>query len=153
MATGWRLVKTRFAGSALDGEGARTHGARWNSPGTAVAYAADSPALAVLEVLAHLQSIRHLDSYSMVSIRIPDELIEMLDAERLPRNWAAAPPPPQAQALGDAWAASGRSAVLRVPSAIVPHSFIFLVNPAHPDASRIEVGAAAPFRVDPRLLT
>ena len=152
MATAWRLVKTRFADTALDGEGARLYGARWNSPGVAVAYAADSPALAVLEVLAHLQSVRHLDAYSMMSIEIPDELIERLDARALPPNWAAAPPPPEAQAVGDAWVAGARSAVLKVPSAIVPHSFIYLINPAHPDARRLAAGPSEQFRVDPRLL-
>ncbi len=128
------------------------HGARWNSPGIAVAYAADSPALAVLEVLAHLQSMRHLDAYSMVSIEIPAELIETLDPNILPASWAAAPPPPEAQAIGDAWAASLRSAVLMVPSAVVPHSYIFLINPAHEGAPRIVAGTAEPFRVDPRLI-
>lgn len=152
MATAWRLVKTRFVASALDGEGARMYGARWNSPGVAIAYAADSPALAVLEVLAHLQSVRHLDAYSMVGIDIPDDLIELLDPRGLPPHWAAAPPPAEAQAIGDDWVASGRSAVLRVPSAIVPHSFIFLINPAHENARRITAGPAEPFRVDPRLL-
>ncbi len=128
------------------------HGARWNSPGIAVAYAADSPALAVLEVLAHLQSIRHLDAYSMASIEIPAELIETLDPAMLPATWAAAPPPPAAPAVGDAWAASLRSAVLRVPSAIVPHSHIYLITPAHGAAPQIVGGATEPFHVDPRLI-
>ncbi|HUF27304.1 MAG TPA: RES domain-containing protein [Gemmatimonadaceae bacterium] len=144
-------MKTRFAAGALDGEGARLHGARWNSPVVAVAYAADSAALAVLEVLAHLQSVRHLDAYSMVSIEIPDALIETLDRGALPANWAAAPPPPEAQAIGDAWAASLRSAVLRVPSAIVPQSFIHLINPAHAESHRI-AAALQSFRIDWRLV-
>ena len=152
MPTAWRLVKTRFASSAFDGEGARLYGARWNSPGVAIAYAADSPALAVLEVLAHLQSTRHLESYSMIGADIPDELIEDVDPAVLPSNWTAAPPPPEAQAVGDAWASMRRSAVLRVPSAVVPHSSIFLINPAHPDARRITVGKTEPFRLDPRVI-
>lgn len=152
VTTAWRLVKTRFAASVLDGEGARLHGARWNSPGIAIAYAADSPALAVLEVLAHLQSTRHLDAYSMLSADIPEELIEDVDSTVLPSNWTAAPPPPEAQAVGDAWAAMRRSAVLRVPSAIVPRSSIFLINPAHPEVKRITVGEIEPFRLDPRVI-
>ena len=53
---------------AFDGEGARLHGGRWNSPGTRVAYASDSIALAALEVLAHLQSTSVLQSYSLATI-------------------------------------------------------------------------------------
>ena len=152
MPTAWRLVKSRFAATAFDGEGARLYGARWNSPGVAIAYAADSPALAVLEVLAHLQSTRHLESYSMVSADIPDDLIEVVDPAVLSSNWAAAPPPPEAQAVGDAWASMRRSTVLQVPSAVVPRSWIFLINPAHPDALRITVGESEPLRLDPRVI-
>ena len=41
----WRLVKTKYAASAFDGDGARMHGGRWNSVGVAAVYGADSEAL------------------------------------------------------------------------------------------------------------
>ena len=47
----WRISKTRHA--PFDGTGARLRGARWNSPGRPVIYAADSFAGSILEVLAH----------------------------------------------------------------------------------------------------
>ena len=90
----WRLVKTKYAESAFDGEGARLHGGRWNSPGTLVAYASDSSALAVLEVLVNLKDDSVLSSYSLVSATIPDELIETLDRRALPTNWNSSPVPP-----------------------------------------------------------
>ena len=119
MPTAWRLVKTRYAATAFDGEGARLYGARWNSPGTRVAYAADSVSLAILEVLVHLQSSQVLPSYSLLGVEIPDDLIERLDPSVLPRDWKRFPPPASLQAIGDAWVQAGSAAVLRVPSVIV----------------------------------
>ena len=153
MPTAWRLVKTRYAASALDGEGARRHGARWNSPGTRVAYAAESASLAILETLVHLQSSRVLSSYSLIAIDIPARVIEELDRARLPDDWKRSPPPPAVQAIGDAWVRAGSAAVLRVPSVIVDNESILLVNPAHRDFARLTVHPPRPFGFDPRLLT
>ncbi|MDQ3223821.1 MAG: RES domain-containing protein, partial [Gemmatimonadota bacterium] len=98
MITAWRLVKPRHAADAFDGEGARLHGGRWNSPGTRVAYASDSIALAALEVLAHLQSTSVLQAYSLASLRFPAESVEVLETTALPSRWRRFPSPPENQA-------------------------------------------------------
>lgn len=148
----WRLVKTRYARAAFDGEGARRYGGRWNSPGVRIAYASESIALAVLEVLVHLQSPAPLSSYSLATARFPESLVERLDAKVLPPGWRQFPPPPAARALGNRWARECRSAVLRVPSAVIPAGVNFLLNPAHPDFPRIVVDPPAPFEFDIRVL-
>jgi len=51
MLKAWRIVKTRYAASAFDGEGARRFGGRWSSKGVRVVYAAGPVALAVLAAL------------------------------------------------------------------------------------------------------
>jgi RES domain-containing protein len=152
MVHAWRLVKTRHAATAFDGKGAMLYGARWNSRGVRVAYASDSEALAILEVFVHLKSWTVLASYSVVSLRIPKHLIEELPASLLPPRWRDSPPPPDLQAIGDRWAKAGRSAVLRVPSVVIPSSRNFLLNPEHPDFARIAMDPAEPFHPDPRLL-
>lgn len=152
MITAWRLVKTRHAGRAFDGEGARLHGGRWNSPGTRVAYASDSIALATLEVLAHLQSTALLQSYSLATIAFPEELVETLEQAVLGKSWRRYPSPPDNQAIGDQWVAEGRSLVLRVPSAIIPSAGNFLINPLHPNFSRVIIERPEQFAFDPRLL-
>jgi len=48
----YRVCRARY--TRLDGEGARLVGGRWNSPGRAVVYMAESVALAVLENLVHM---------------------------------------------------------------------------------------------------
>jgi RES domain-containing protein len=151
LLTAWRLVKSRHAGTAFDGEGARLYGGRWNSPGTRVAYASDSIALAALEVLVHLQSAAGLQSYMLATIRFPEGAVEALEQRALSKHWRRFPSPPENQALGDRWAAEGRSLVLRVPSAIIPFSSNFLINPEHADFRLIVVEPAQPFALDPRL--
>jgi RES domain-containing protein len=152
LVTVWRLAKARHAGSAFDGEGARLYGGRWNSPGTRVAYASDSIALAALEVLTHLQSTGVLQAYSVASIRFPESQIEVLDAAVLPKGWRRFPSPPENQAIGDRWVAESRSLVLRVPSAIIPSASNYLINPLHPAFSSVVIGRPERFAFDPRLL-
>ena len=46
----------------------------------------------------------------------------------------------------------GSAAVLRVPSVLVPEEYNVVLNPAHPEHSRIRVMEVVPFRFDARLL-
>ena len=149
----WRLIKTRYAASAFDGEGARVYGARWNSRGTRVAYASNSSALAVLEVVVHLSGGGGSPAgYSLISAKVPDAMIEDLDPALLPKDWNVSPIPPSVQLLGDQWIASGRSLALRVPSVNVEGGFNLLINPEHKSFARISVASIAPFAFDRRLL-
>lgn len=152
MIHAWRLVKTRFASSAFDGEGARLYGGRWSSPGTVVAYASESIALATLEVLVHLQESKVLPTYSLVGVSFPAELVTTVDPGTLPAAWRSSPAPSELRAIGDQWVREGRSAVLRVPSAVIPSAGNFLINPGHPDAGRVVVDAPEPFELDRRLV-
>jgi RES domain-containing protein len=148
----WRLVKTKYASTAWDGEGARVHGGRWNSVGAAAVYGADSAALAVLEVLVHLHDVRPFSAYSLVSAEVPDALIEDFDPKRLPGDWDTFPAPPQLQVLGDAWLSAGRGLALRVPSAVLREGTNLLINPSHARFARITMNEPRPFRFDSRLL-
>ena len=143
----WRLVKAEWAASAFSGEGARLGGGRWNSPGVPVVYLAGTLELAELEVLVNLTTDQLLGSYVAFRVTVPANLIETLPYDALPADWRRDPAPRSARAVGDEWARSGRSAVLRVPSAVVPSSANYLVNPAHPAAGRL--GVEGPF--DPLL--
>jgi RES domain-containing protein len=52
---------------------------------------------------------------------------------------------------GRAWLLAGLTAVLRVPSALVPREPNYVINPAHPDALRIRVADPVPLDWDVRL--
>jgi RES domain-containing protein len=127
------------------------YGGRWNSPGTRVVYTAESQSLAVLEMLVHLDSAEILTTYVLLEIEIDASRIVTLDKAKLPKNWRTDPVPEKVQALGDAWIATGASAVLRVPSALVPGESNFLLNPDHSDFPRLTVHKPLSFQFDPRL--
>ena len=73
-------------------------------------------------------------------------------AERLPAGWRAEMPARAAREVGDAWAREKRSAILAVPSVLIPEELNFLLNPAHPEFKRIRVGKPVPFTFDSRLV-
>ena len=152
MPLAWRIVKKRHAEKAFDGEGARLYGGRWNSPGVAVVYASESRALATLEILAGLQTNSPLPEYVLIPAEFDEPIIVAVEPEDLSADWRRNPPPPSTQRLGDDWIASGASAVLRVPSALVPQESNYLFNPRHPAFSEIRVGQPEGAAMDPRLI-
>ncbi|MGE5663263.1 MAG: RES family NAD+ phosphorylase [Deltaproteobacteria bacterium] len=150
----WRLVKSRFAATAFDGEGARRQAGRWNSEGTPVVYAASAVSLAALELLVHADVEDMPPGYVVIPVDIPQSVrIESVEISTLPRRWRDnGPYPRQCQTLGDAWIASKRTAVLTVPSVVVPMERNYLLNPAHPDFRKLVIGKPEIFRFDARLL-
>lgn len=153
MLTIFRICKTKHAATAFNGEGAYRFGGRWNSRGTRIVYAASSLALAVLEMLVHLQDDKLLFEYSFVAAEIRSELILPVNKFRqLPQNWSESPAPLKIQRLGDDWARTAASAVLEVPSAIIPREKNYLLNPLHPDFGKIVAGEPEKFSFDPRLI-
>jgi RES domain-containing protein len=149
---GWRLVAPQWATSAFDGEGARLAGGRWNSKGVPVVYLASSLALAALELLVHIDYARALQEHVAIPVDFDEALMLHVAFEDLPENWTEAAALPRTRSIGDAWAKRRASAVLAVPSAVVPAELNYLLNPQHPNAGRIRIGKARPFRFDPRLI-
>jgi RES domain-containing protein len=141
----YRLAKAAFA--ALDGEGARLYGGRWNSPGRPMIYSAGSPSLAVLEVLVHLDLPAELmpDDYLLLAIEIPDDAaIEHLNET-----------PASAEACvsaGDGFLRRGGGLAMLVPSVVVPQERNALINVRHSDMARVRLIGEEDFRFDPRLL-
>ncbi len=152
MLTAWRIAKTRYAGAAFDGEGARLYGGRWSSAGLRVAYASQSVALATLEVLAGIGKMSLLPSYSLISAQFEESELEVLPITSLPANWRAYPAPPELQAIGDKWVAENRSLVLQVPSAIIETEANFLLNSMHTSFASVKISGPLPFELDPRLV-
>ena len=151
MLTAWRIVKRKHARTAFTGEGARLYGGRWNSVGSRIVYTAESQALAALEMVIHLDSSDLLDHYVLFKIGIDESLVTIIVSSELPRNWRIDPPPLTVREIGDSWVKAGTSAVLQVPSAILPAEHNFLLNPHHRDFPKLLIGRRAAFRFDPRL--
>ncbi|MBI5488574.1 MAG: RES domain-containing protein [Deltaproteobacteria bacterium] len=152
MIAAWRIVKTRHAADAFSGEGARLYGGRWNHRGTSVVYAADSLALAALEQFMHLAGKHVAIRFVCFRIDVPDAVnVDVLPRGSLPRNWRREPAPDETKDLGTAWVRRGAAAVLRVPSVVVPVEHDFVLNPGHPDFTRLRLSKPQPFTFDPRM--
>lgn len=151
MVEAWRIVKTKYIGSAFTGEGASLEGGRWNSAGTSLVYTSSSASLALLETLVNLESVAPLPSYSLFRIQFEEALVEALRQDTLPPNWLLYPPPIETQEIGDRWVAEARSAVLAVPSTLVLHELNYLLNASHPAFARVIIGPPSPFQMDPRV--
>ncbi len=150
----FRVERQKFLETTLTGIGASlAKGYRWNSLNTRLVYTADSRALATLEVAVHLDLSQDLPSDRWyVEIEIPEDITLMeVRMEDLPRAWDAKPPIRVTQMIGDDFSVQNESAVLKVPSAIVPQEFNYLINPIHPDARRIRVIQKTPMSFDFRL--
>lgn len=149
MPSGWRIDKPRR--NAFSGEGARRFGGRWNSPGVAVVYLSEHQSLAALEIFVHLQPLVPHDKYLAYFVEWDEAQMEQLPAKKLPLDWRASPPGPATMQVGDQWVAEARSAVLAVPSAVVPAERNYLLNPAHPKFGQLRLHKAAEFTFDARL--
>ncbi|MCU7804145.1 MAG: RES family NAD+ phosphorylase [Candidatus Thiodiazotropha sp. (ex Lucinoma borealis)] len=142
----WRVCRKPFV--KLDGSGAGLIGGRWNTPGGPMVYASSHLSLALLEVLVHLElEFDELpDDYVSVEIDIPKQLsiktisstLDLFDLEETRR-------------LGDLWLSSAESAVLSVPSCVIPQELNYCINPAHADFSLIRTMDVQPFQFDTRL--
>jgi RES domain-containing protein len=134
-----------------DGTGAAFVGGRWNSVGRQVIYASPSYSCAMLEILAHASIGRIPKHQRYVCVDVPSNIsIEKLDANALPQGWDA-PDSVVARDFGDRWLAEARSVVLVIPSVVAKLDFIAVVNPAHPDAQRLQPSAPENVVWDERL--
>jgi RES domain-containing protein len=152
MAAGWRIVPEAHAHDAFIGEGAKLYGGRWNSPRVAIVYGSQHKSLAALELLVHRDS-RRPNRFKTFFFQFPESLVEAVLLRDLPGDWRQEPPPPSTQQIGDAWVRESRSAVLAVPSIIIPEELNYLLNPVHPDFEKITIGKPQNFAFDARLLT
>jgi RES domain-containing protein len=150
----WRLVRKRRLPDAFTGEGSRVAGGRWNSPGIRMVYTSTSLSLATLEYLVRANPLRAPHDIYSIWADVPDDLrLEIIRPDQLVKKWRQYDPPVQAlRDLGHAWFIRARTAVLQVPSAIIPEENNFLLNPTHDDFVRIKTGQSMRVSFDGRLI-
>lgn len=132
--------------------GLKTPG-RWHNKGIPVVYLSESPALAMLEVLVHFEMAPDEvpSTYQLLEIEYLDkEGVWELSADVMPSFWRA--DHSWTRATGDEWLSSLGSCLLRVPSAVVPHSYNYLFNPRHELAYKAQIVTAKSHPFDSRLI-
>ncbi len=147
----FRLSKSKYSRD-LSGKGAELSGGRWNSKGVAMIYTSQSRALCTTEIAVHMPlGIVPVD-YQLISIDIPDDYhILSIKTAQLPPGWKSFPHLHATQEIGDHFIKEAKSAVLKVPSVVVPGDYNFLLNPGHKDFHLIRIIKTEHFQFDERL--
>ena len=122
---------------------------RWHHAGQPIVYLAESAAGALLEVCVHTSANDVPPDFILLKIEAPEIQVQAIQRDELPDGW-------QSQLeftrdLGTAWLQKKNTALLRVPSAIVPETVNFLLNPAHRDAKKFRIVEALQYPFDVRL--
>lgn len=146
----YRIVQPRHAAAALSGEGARLYGGRWNLPGWRCVYAAESRALAVLELLVHLTGRSRGLTYRLLTLEMPETVVATPTS--FPAGWEASPAGGPSQAFGTEWLRGGKCSALRVPSVLIPEESNVLLNPDAAGFGEVRVISERDFQLDLRLM-
>jgi RES domain-containing protein len=126
--------------------------ARWHTAGQPIVYLAENPSSALLEVFVHLETDEdhRPDSYQLLKIEADDDLpFETVELASLSPKWGT--DEQETQLRGDEWLAGKRTSLLRVPSAITPETWNWVLNPRHPDAGKIRIVQVEMHLYDARL--
>jgi len=149
----WRIDKTIYAKTVKLGEGARLYGGRWNSPGRPAIYCGGAFSLCLVEILAHIESEEDAGvERGPFRIELPADSIFEVPVTRLPKNWRRPLNTTGCRKIGDAWLKKGKAIAMKVPSAIVPMEFNTILNPLHPDFTKVSWSRPKRFKLEPRLL-
>ena len=139
--------------AALDGAGGLYSSARWHSRGRRIVYCAESPPGALIEILVNLElrpeSLPRV--YGLIKVEAADGTSsERVDVAELDDGWQQNIP--GTTRVGNSWLARTSSALLAVPSAIMPETSNWLINPEHPHMQKLSIQWHRPFLLDKRLL-
>ncbi|MCO5237344.1 MAG: RES family NAD+ phosphorylase [Chitinophagaceae bacterium] len=147
----YRVCRNKYRHD-LSGSGARVSGGRWNSAGRAALYTSGTKSLAILEVLTNTPLAILKDDFTIVTLELPDGVsIDEYKLSDMPAEWHSYPVPIHVMRMGDRWLASGRSLVLKVPSAVVFSEHNWVINPAHPEFDKVKIAGTERLVIDPRI--
>jgi RES domain-containing protein len=135
----------------LSGGGGLQAAGRWHTRGKRIVYLADHPASALLEMLVHMDRDLIPATYSLLRVVVSDAVVlDRIGNDTLAADWRDQPA--LTRQIGDQWLDQSSTALLQVPSVIVPLGMNFLLNPAHPDAAKVKIIDVVNAPFDPRLL-
>ena len=148
----WRICHKKHIDSAFKREIYNRVQGRWSSKGTSLIYTSATLSLAALETLVSIEIENFGNIFVSISLKIPDNFpIKKVDENLLPAKWRDTPAPEILVSIGDKWLTSKSTAILRVPSAIIPQEYNYLINPLHPDFEKILIEPPQPFVLDRNL--
>lgn len=158
MTSLWRIATDtrRYASDELSGHGALIQGGRWNDKGTPAVYTSASIALACLETLVHLAASGLPLNRYLVRVDVDDavwaarQTLSPSSLDEPPVGWDAIPYGRVSVEAGQKWLTGGASALLAVPSVVVPEEVNVLINPRHADAAKLRATKVRKWLYDAR---
>jgi RES domain-containing protein len=145
----YRLATDTFAHD-ISGEGAKIYGGRWNPVGIPTLYLSEFISLSILEILVRANKFDSPDTYTLLSIQIPDNSIIKIELKKLRKDWQQHIE--YTRAIGEEFLKANDALILKVPSAIVPQEHNFLANPLHEDFKKVKNVKSELLNLDKRLL-
>jgi RES domain-containing protein len=144
-------IGTKKFATQLTGEGAKLHGGRWNSIGTACLYTAESISLCVLEYAANVSLHQMPASLTVTVYTLPDKSWKEFALDELPKNWQEVPAPVETQEWGSLHLQEAKHLALKVPSVVIPSEHNYILNPLHTDFKKVVIKEILPFTFDSRI--
>jgi RES domain-containing protein len=141
----WRISRHRD----LSGIGGLKAPGRWHYAGRPIVYLAETPAAALLEVCVHTSANDVPPEFTLLKVEGPDIDVPSVRVRELPEDWRTRLE--ITRDLGSGWLEKSESALLRVPSAIVPETVNYLFNPIHEQAAEFRIVEALRYPFDLRL--
>ena len=152
MSRVYRVLRQKYSRTPFDGEGAQRYGGRWSSPGIRLSYTSEHQSLALLEYFVHLDKEDPPSDLVVAIAKVPDDVSrEQVEIGHLPAGWRAPAAPPELSRVGDEFVRKGENCLLLVPSVLVPSENNWLINPAHPEFTQIEIRKPESLAYDPRM--
>ena len=145
----YRIASKQYAGD-LSGTGAAIYNGRWNKKGIPVLYTGESVEIALLEIVVHTPPML-VPALDLVTLEIPEDSVEVITVNALPKNWRDYPAPSILAEIGEQWIKENKAMALRVPSCISPTASVYVLNTRHADFAKIELISRENFNFDPRL--
>ncbi|TLV03724.1 RES family NAD+ phosphorylase [Dyadobacter luticola] len=148
----YRIVKKKSRSNDLSGQGAANEGGRWNSQGVHAVYTSESRALALLEILVHVDLEDLPDNMIVIVIEINESApVLEINITDLPHNWRE-PDNLELRQMGDKIISERNFVAFKVKSAVVPSEHNVIINPNFPDfASLVRILRVEDLPTDKRL--
>lgn len=146
----YRLTHGKYKDD-ISGKGAQIAGGRWNSVGNRMLYTCENRALCVTEIAVHTPLGIVPQNYFLQSIALPDIEHKTIEVDQLGPNWRNFPHHFSTKIIGDQFLDAEDYLYMKVPSAIIMEEYNYVVNPLHPDFSKVKITETRRIEFDRRL--
>lgn len=140
---------TKKYSNDITGEGAKLWGGRWNNVGIPVVYTSTTISLSLLELLIYNALYEELQNNYLMKIEVTGMPENSMNPVRVKKQWQK--DVGYSRFIGDSFLTANKNMLLKVPSAIFPEEYNILINPLHPDFTKIKIISTSRFEFDSRL--